>query len=147
MGLIKEFRDFAMRGNVVDMAVGIVIGAGFGKIVSALVEKIVMPLVGLIGGVDFSKYDVVLKEAVTDDKGVITKAAVNLGVGSFITTIIDFVIIAFAIFLVIKLMNAAKARFEKKADEEVTIKACPECKMDIPISATRCGHCTSQVPA
>jgi large conductance mechanosensitive channel len=118
MGLISEFRAFAMRGNVVDMAVGIVIGAGFGKIVSALVEKIVMPLVGLLGGVDFSQYDITLKEAVTDSSGKVTSEAVNLGVGTFVTSIIDFVIIAFAIFLVIKLMNAAKARFEKQEEEK-----------------------------
>jgi large conductance mechanosensitive channel len=118
MGLINEFREFAMKGNVVDMAVGIVIGAGFGKIVSALVEKIVMPLVGLFGGVDFSQYDITLKEAVTDESGKVTSEAVNLGVGTFITTVIDFVIIAFAIFLVIKLMNAAKARFEQQEEEK-----------------------------
>ncbi len=119
MGLVSEFREFAMRGNVVDMAVGIVIGAGFGKIVSALVEKIVMPLVGLLGGVDFSQYDVTLKEAVKDPAtGEVTAEAVNLGIGTFITTIIDFMIVAFAIFLVIKLMNAAKARFEKQEEEK-----------------------------
>ena len=117
MGLIQEFREFAMRGNVVDMAVGIVIGAGFGKIVSALVEKIVMPLVGLLGGVDFSQYDIVMKPAVVEDGKVITEA-VNLGIGTFITTIVDFMIVAFAIFLVIKMMNAAKARFEKKEEEK-----------------------------
>ena len=120
MGLIQEFKDFAMRGNVVDMAVGIVIGAGFGKIVSALVEKIVMPLVGLFGGVDFSQYDIVLKEAEKAEDGTVTAEAVNLGIGTFITTIIDFVIIAFAIFLVIKLMNAAKARFEAEKEEEAS---------------------------
>jgi large conductance mechanosensitive channel len=110
MGLVQEFRDFAMRGNVVDMAVGIVIGAGFGKIVSALVERIVMPLVGMLGGVDFSKYDIQLK-APTE-----TEEAVTLGIGTFVTSIIDFVIIALAIFIVIKLMNAAKARFEKEEE-------------------------------
>jgi large conductance mechanosensitive channel len=113
MGLMKEFRDFAMRGNVVDMAVGIVIGAGFGKIVTALVEKIVMPVVGMIGGIDLSKYDVQLKAAVMDGEKV-AKPAVNLGVGTFMTTILDFIIVAFAIFMVIKIMNTVKAKFEKQ---------------------------------
>jgi large conductance mechanosensitive channel len=120
MSLAKEFRDFAMKGNVVDMAVGIVIGAGFGKIVSTFVEKIVMPLVGLVGGVDFSKYDIVLKEAVTDDAGGVAAEAVNLGFGTFVTTVVDFVIIAFAIFMVVKLMNAAKARFEAEEEKKPT---------------------------
>jgi large conductance mechanosensitive channel len=110
MGLIKEFREFAMRGNVVDLAVGVVIGAAFGKIVSSLVERIVMPVVGMItGGVDLSKYDIVLRERVVEtvNGAVVEKSpAVTLGVGSFLTTVIDFVIIAFAIFLVIKAMNS-----------------------------------------
>jgi large conductance mechanosensitive channel len=107
MGMLQEFRDFAMRGNVVDMAVGVVIGGAFGKIVAAMVEKIIMPLVGMLGGADFSKYDVQLKAADGD------KPAVMLGVGTFVTEIINFIIIAFAIFMAIKLMNTAKARFEK----------------------------------
>ncbi len=110
MGMIQEFKDFAMRGNVVDMAVGVVIGGAFGKIVSSLVEKVIMPIVGMItGGVDFSAYDIPLKAAVMDgDK--IKVPAVNLGLGSFVTTIIDFVIVAFAIFLAVKLMNALKKK-------------------------------------
>lgn len=117
MGLLKEFKEFAMRGNVVDMAVGIVIGGAFGKIVSSLVEKIVMPLVGVLtGGVDLSKYDITLVPAETNEQGEVIKEAVNLGLGSFLTTVIDFVIIAFAIFIVIKLMNAAKARFEEEEE-------------------------------
>ncbi len=103
MSFIKEFKDFAMRGNVVDMAVGIVIGAGFGKIVSALVDGIIMPPLGLvIGGVDFSDLKVTLKEA----EG--TAAAVTLNYGAFLQTVFDFTIIAFAMFLVIKLMNRIK---------------------------------------
>ncbi|MEQ1904673.1 MAG: large conductance mechanosensitive channel protein MscL [Pirellulaceae bacterium] len=112
MGMIQEFKDFAMRGNVVDLAVGVVIGAAFGKIVSSLVEKIIMPIVGMItGGVDFSKYDIALKPAVMEGEKVVTPA-VNLGMGSFVTTIIDFVIVAFAIFLAVKLMNSMKKKQE-----------------------------------
>jgi large conductance mechanosensitive channel len=116
MGLIKEFREFAMRGNVVDLAVGVVIGAAFGKIVSSLVEKIVMPLVGMLtGGVDLSTYDIVLRPRVVETvNGAIVEIspAVTLGIGSFLTTIIDFVIIAFAIFLVIKGMNTLSRKKE-----------------------------------
>lgn len=101
MGMLSEFRQFAMRGNVVDMATGIVIGAAFGKIVSSLVEQIIMPPIGLlIGGIDFSSIKTVLKAAGADGKG-----EVAIQWGAFINTVISFVIIAFAIFLVIKLMN------------------------------------------
>ena len=117
MGLISEFKEFALRGNVVDMAVGIVIGASFGKIVSALVDKVVMPLVGLLGGIDLTGYDIVLKEAVTDADGEITSEAVNLGLGTFLGAVLHFLIVAFAIFMVIKLMNVAKQRFEKEQEE------------------------------
>jgi large conductance mechanosensitive channel len=111
MGLIQEFRDFAMKGNVVDMAVGIVIGAGFSGVVNAFVAKVVMPLVGLMGGVDFSQYDIMLKAAEGE------KPAVMLGVGSFVTALLQFLIVAFAIFMVIKAMNAAKAKFENEKEE------------------------------
>ncbi len=103
MSMISEFKDFAMRGNVVDMAVGIVIGAAFGKIVSSFVSDVLMPPIGLLmGGVDFRDLAFVLKDAVGET------AAVSIRYGSFIQTVIDFVIIAFAIFMVIKAMNAAK---------------------------------------
>jgi large conductance mechanosensitive channel len=109
MGILKEFRAFAMRGNVIDMAVGVVIGASFGKIVSSLVDNVIMPPIGLIiGGVDFSQLKLTLKAAAGDAK------AVTLNYGAFIQTIVDFTIIAFAIFMVIKLMNSAKERLEKK---------------------------------
>ena len=106
MGMIQEFREFAVRGNVVDLAVGVVIGAAFGKIVTALVEKIIMPPIGLlIGGVDFSKWVITLKEAVVDAAGVVTAPAVVIGIGDFINTIIQFTIVAFAIFLAVKVVN------------------------------------------
>jgi large conductance mechanosensitive channel len=107
MGMIKEFKAFAMRGNVVDMAVGIVIGAAFGKIVSSLVADVIMPPVGmLLGRVDFSNLSVTLKEAADG------AAAVTLNYGQFIQTLVDFVIIAWAIFMVVKAMNALKRKEE-----------------------------------
>ncbi len=109
MGMLQEFKEFAMRGNVVDMAVGIVIGAAFGKIVSSFVANVVMPPIGMItGGVDFADKQFVLQEA-DEANGV---AEVVLGYGTFINTVIDFVIIAFAIFMVIKLMNSMKKKEE-----------------------------------
>jgi large conductance mechanosensitive channel len=111
--LIQEFKAFAMRGNVVDMAVGIVIGAAFGKIVSALVANVIMPPIGvLLGNVDFSNLKIILKSAATAGDKVVPEVAI--GYGAFVNTIIDFVIVAFAIFMVIKLMNAAKRKEEAK---------------------------------
>ncbi|NNF42513.1 MAG: large-conductance mechanosensitive channel protein MscL [Phycisphaerales bacterium] len=111
MGMIQEFKEFAMRGNVVDMAVGIVIGAAFGKIVSSFVADVVMPPIGMItGGIDFSEQAITLQEAQVVDGDEV--AAVTINYGAFINTVIDFVIIAFAIFMVIKLMNAAKKKEE-----------------------------------
>lgn len=105
MGMISEFREFAMKGNVVDLAVGVVIGGAFGKIVDALVAKIIMPPVGLlIGGVDFSKIAITLKEASVDAAGKEVPAVV-LGVGDFLNALVQFVILAFAIFLVVKAIN------------------------------------------
>ena len=112
MAMMKEFKEFAMRGNVVDMAVGIVIGAAFGKIVSSFVDDVLMPPIGmLMGGVDFSELSVVLRAA-TDEA-----EAVALNYGMFIQTLIDFVIIAFAIFMVVKAMNNMKKKEEEKPEE------------------------------
>jgi large conductance mechanosensitive channel len=105
MGMISEFKEFAMKGNVVDLAVGVVIGAAFGKIVTTLVDKVIMPPIGLlIGGVDFSKWSLVLKDAAVDAAGKEVPAVV-LGVGEFINSLIQFLIIAFAIFMVVKAIN------------------------------------------
>jgi len=146
----KEFRDFAMRGNVVDMAVGIVIGAAFGKIVSSVVADVLMPPIGLVlGGVDFSNLYLVLKDgkragpylALTDAQ---TAGAVTLNYGLFINQIISFIIVAFALFMVIKAMNRLK--LEKPAPAAApTTKDCPQCAMSIPIAAKRCPHCTSTI--
>ena len=113
MGMIKEFKDFAMRGNVVDMAVGIVIGGAFGKIVSSFVADVLMPPIGiLLGGTDFSSLSLTLQEAIVEG-GEVVKEAVSINYGAFINTVIDFIIIAFAIFMVIKGMNAAKKKEEE----------------------------------
>ena len=110
MGMLSEFKEFAMRGNVIDLAVGVVIGAAFGKIVTALVEKVVMPPIGLlIGGVDFSKWVWTLKEAGVDAAGNVVPA-VGIGIGEFINAIIQFVILAFAVFLVVKAVNRIARR-------------------------------------
>lgn len=113
MSMLKEFKDFAMRGNVVDMAVGIVIGAAFGKIVSSFVADVIMPPLGLlIGGVDFTGLKVIIKDAVLDASGAVTTEAVSINYGTFIQTAIDFIIVAFAIFMVIKAMNSLKKKEE-----------------------------------
>lgn len=106
MGFVQEFKEFAMKGNVVDLAVGVIIGAAFGKIISALVDKILMPAIGMaVGGVDFSNLKIVLAEAAADGKG-----EVAIGYGHFIQTVVDFLIVAFCLFIVIKAMNVAKAK-------------------------------------
>jgi large conductance mechanosensitive channel len=134
MSLIKEFKSFAMRGNVVDMAVGIIIGAAFGKIISSLVSDILMPPIGvLIGGMDFSNLGITVKEAAADH------AAVVIKYGMFINILIDFLIVAFAMFMIIQAVN----RMVKKPETAPAVtKECPECFMVIPINAKRCGHCT-----
>jgi large conductance mechanosensitive channel len=124
MGMLKEFKDFAMRGNVVDLAVGVVIGAAFGKIVTSLVNDVVMPVVGKItGGVDFSELTVPIQAASKTAEGKeIPEVAIRYG--AFINAIVDFAIVAFAIFVVVKMINTARARFDKK--EEAPAAAPPE---------------------
>jgi len=139
MGMLKEFKEFAMRGNVVDMAVGIIIGAAFGKIVSSFVSDVVMPPIGLLlGKVDFSNLAITLKAKTA------TAEAVTLKYGVFINTVLDFVIVAFVIFLMIKQINRFK-REEKAPAAEPTTKECPKCFSVIPIKATRCPNCTSDL--
>ncbi len=139
MGIIKEFKEFAMRGNVVDMAVGIVIGGAFGKIVTSFVNDVIMPPIGiLLGGVDFKDLSVVLKQ------GSDAVPAVVLKYGMFLNTIIDFVIVAFAIFMVVKGMNSMKKKELPKKTEAKT-KECPFCLSVIPIKAIRCAYCTAEI--
>ncbi|MDX1536002.1 MAG: large-conductance mechanosensitive channel protein MscL [Candidatus Spechtbacterales bacterium] len=136
--MLKEFKEFAMKGNVVDMAVGIIIGTAFGKIVSSLVSDVIMPPFGLLlGGVDFADKAFVLKQA-TD-----TASAVSINYGLFINTIINFLIVAFSIFIVIKQMQ----RFKKKEEpvKKPVVKECSYCFSDIPIKAIRCPKCTSKL--
>ncbi len=150
--MLREFKEFAMRGNVVDMAVGIVIGGAFGTIVKSLVDDVLMPPIGLLlGGVDFSDFFVVLKEGAKAAAPYHTLAdakaagAVTLNLGLFVNSVISFTIVAFALFMVVKAMN--KLRMEKKSDApaEPTTKSCPRCCSDIPVQATRCPHCTSDL--
>ena len=144
--MLKEFKEFAMRGNVVDMAVGIIIGAAFGKIVSSFVADIIMPPIGmLLGGVDFSNIFINLGDGEYESLAAAQEAgAATINIGQFFGTVLDFVIVAFAIFMVIKAMNKMKKE-EEAAPEEPTEKECPHCLSSIPIKATRCGHCTSQL--
>lgn len=139
MRMLSEFKSFAMRGNVVDMAVGLVIGVAFGKIVSSLVSDIIMPPIGLLlGNVDFSELALIL-QAKTADADAIT---INYGV--FINTVLDFIIVAFAIFMVIKQLNCLKKKEEAPAADPTT-KECPRCISTISIKATRCPNCTSDL--
>jgi large conductance mechanosensitive channel len=134
MSMLKEFKSFAMRGNVVDMAIGIIIGAAFGKIVSSVVNDVIMPPIGLLlGGVDFSGFVFTLKEASASSPAVLIKY------GTFINTIIDFTIVAFAIFMMIRGLNKMK---NEEIQPAPTSKECPECLMAIPVNAKRCGHCS-----
>jgi len=150
MAMMEEFKKFAMRGNVVDMAVGIIIGGAFGTIVKSLVSDVIMPPVGLLlGGVDFTDMFLVLKEGAAAAPYATLEAAkeagaVTLNVGVFINNIISFLIVAFAVFLLIKGMNSLQ-RQEEEAPAEPTEKECPHCFTQIPIKATRCPHCTSEI--
>jgi large conductance mechanosensitive channel len=148
--MFKEFKEFAMRGNVVDMAVGIVIGAAFGTIVKSFVSDVLMPPIGLLlGGVDFSNLFAVVREgdpmgpyaALADAQAA---GAVTVNYGLFINTVISFLIVAFAVFLVIKSINSMQ-RQEEEAPAEPTTKECPYCMTEIAIAAKRCPNCTSEL--
>ena len=132
-GLVGEFKEFIMRGNVMDMAVGVIIGGAFGTIITSLVEDILTPIIGLIGGnPDFS--------------GI--KIAGGIMIGNFINAILNFLIIGFCLFLVVKAFNAANAKVKEPEEEAApTTKTCPFCKTEISIEATRCPNCTSELPA
>mgnify|MGYP001615628845 FL=1 len=150
--MLKEFKEFAMRGNVVDMAVGIIIGAAFGAIVSSLVADVMTPPIGLLlGNVDFSNLFIVLKEGASigpyASLAEAEKAgAVTINYGVFLNTIINFIIVAFAIFILISNINKLK-RQEKVPPAEPATKECPFCFSTIHIRAIRCGYCTSELKA
>jgi large conductance mechanosensitive channel len=150
--MLKEFKEFAMRGNVVDMAVGIIIGAAFGAIVGSFVADVIMPPIGLLlGKVDFANLLIVLKEgtAAGPDASVAAAqavGAVTLNLGLFINTIINFLIIALAVFMVIRSINRMKKKAEAPAAAPTT-KECPYCFSAVSIKATRCPFCTSNLKA
>jgi large conductance mechanosensitive channel len=137
--MLGEFKRFALKGNVVDMAVGVVIGGAFGKIVSSFLNDVLMPPLGMLtGGVNFSDHKLVLKAASGGAK------AVTVDYGSFLTVVLDFVIVAFAMFMVVKGMNALRPEEPPAPPSE---RPCPQCLMSVPAKATRCGHCSQPIPA
>lgn len=151
MGMVKEFKEFAMRGNVADMAVGIIIGAAFGTIVKSLVTDVIMPPIGLLlGNVDFSNLFVVLKQGIEQAGPYASLAdataagAVTVNYGTFINTIVSFLIVAFSVFLLIRSLNAMK-RKEEVPVAAPTSKECEFCFSTVPVKATRCPHCTSDL--
>lgn len=148
--MLNEFKKFAMRGNVVDMAVGIIIGAAFGAIVKSLVDDLIMPPIGmLLGNVDFSNLYLVLKDGAAAAAPYVSLAeakkagAVTLNYGMFINAVVSFLIVAFSVFVLVRTMNRLKA--EEDVPAEPTTKDCPHCFSVIAIKATRCPHCTSQL--
>jgi large conductance mechanosensitive channel len=146
--MLKEFKEFALRGNVVDMAVGIVIGGAFGTIVKSLVDDVLMPLVGLLlGRVDFSTLMVVLREGKVAGPYATPAAAkaagaVTLNYGLFVNAIISFLIVALAVFFLVRSLNRLKRR---ETPPLPPTKECPRCLSAIPIKATKCAHCTSEL--
>lgn len=144
--MLKEFKEFAMKGNVVDMAIGIIIGAAFGKIVSSIVTDIIMPPIGLLlGKVDFSTLFINLSaESYPSLAAAKAAGAATINYGLFLNTVIDFIIVAFVIFLLIRQMNRLK-RQPAPAPAVPTTKECPHCFSTIPIKATRCPNCTSEL--
>jgi large conductance mechanosensitive channel len=145
--MLKEFKEFAIKGNAVDMAVGIIIGAAFGSIITSLVKDIIMPPISLMtGGLDWSNKFVVLRDA--PGGGVFTTAAdaakagaITWNYGAFVTLVVNFLIVAFCIFLLVRAIN----NMRKPGAAEPVSKECPFCSMNIPIKATRCPHCTSEM--
>lgn len=144
--MLKEFKEFALKGNVTDLAIGVIIGAAFGSIVTSLVDDIIMPLIGLLtGGINFTDYFISFDGveystlAQAQDAG-----AATLNYGQFFGIVLNFIIIAFSIFIAIRWINKSKKE-EVVVEEEPTVKNCVFCKTEIPIEATRCPHCTSQL--
>jgi len=145
--MLKEFREFAMRGNVLDMAVGIIIGAAFGKIVGSLVNDLIMPPIGvLLGGVDFSEIYLNLSGGTFASLAAAKEAgAATINFGVFVNTVLNFLIVAFAIFILIRGVNRLKRKEEAAPPPTPTTRDCPHCLSSIPLKATRCAHCTSQL--
>ncbi|WP_025715763.1 large conductance mechanosensitive channel protein MscL [Paenibacillus sp. 1-18] len=152
-GFIKEFKEFAVRGNVIDLAVGVIIGGAFGKIVTSVVNDIIMPPIGkLLGGVDFADlYYAIGANPYNGDNTRMTLAQAKeagiavMAFGQFFNVLLDFMIVAFCVFLLVKGINMLKRKEEEKPPQEKTIKECPHCLSEIPVAATRCAHCTSKL--
>jgi large conductance mechanosensitive channel len=149
--MFREFKEFAVKGNVVDMAVGIIIGAAFGAIVKSLVDDVIMPPIGLVlGNVDFSNLYLLLRDgAVAGPYASLAEAkkagAVTLNYGLFINAVVSFTIVAFAVFLLVRAINRLKRQVEAPAAAEPATKECPYCCSAVPVKATRCPHCTSEL--
>lgn len=154
--ILSEFKKFAMRGNVMDMAVGIIIGAAFGKIVDSLVKDIIMPPLGiLLGRIDFANFFVVLKHGVQAGPyeslaAANAAGAVTMNIGTFLNTVISFLIVAFAVFMLIKTMNTLQAKLDKEEQTQEKaaaplMKECPYCCSSIPAKAVKCPNCTSKL--
>jgi large conductance mechanosensitive channel len=148
MKIWKEFKEFAVKGNAVDLAVGVIIGAAFGSIVSSLVKDVIMPPVSLLtGGLDFSNKFVILRAAKDGSTAFNTPAdatkvgAITWNYGNFVTLMINFLVVAGAVFLLVRLINKIREPAEKEPDK----KECPECAMSIPFKAKRCPHCTAEL--
>jgi large conductance mechanosensitive channel len=144
--MLKGFKEFALRGNVVDLAIGIIIGGAFGQIVTSFVNDILMPPIGLLlGNVDFSNLFINLSGGRFDSLAAAQEAgAATINYGLFISSVIDFLIVAFAIFLLVRQINRLQRR-EEEGPAEPTTKECPYCLSTIPLEATRCPHCTSEL--
>ena len=148
--MLKEFKEFAVKGNAIDLAVGVIIGASFGAIVSSLVKDILTPPIGLItGGLDFSNKFLILKDApdgafFATPADAVKAGAITWNYGAFISAVINFVIVAFCIFLMVRTLNQMK---RPRPDAPPVSKDCPACHMTIPVKATRCPHCTSEIVA
>ena len=136
MGIIKEFKEFISRGNVIDLAVGVIIGGAFTGIVTSLNEDIITPVLGMFGGVDFSNLKLTLGLA---------KNAPVLTYGNFLTAVINFLITAAVVFLLVKVINNITKKMSPKEEAKITTKVCPYCKTEIPVDAVRCPHCTTKL--
>ena len=149
--MLKEFREFIMRGNVIDLAVGVIIGAAFGGVVTSLVNDVIMPPIGLaLGQVDFKDLFVLLKEGTTPGPYATVAAAkaagaVTLNWGAFVNTVINFLIVGFAIFMIVRAVN--KIHKKPEPAPAAPTKECPYCLSSVPLKATRCAHCTSELKA
>lgn len=146
---LKEFKEFAMRGNVLDMAIGVIIATAFGKITTALINDVLMPAISwMVGARDMTALNIVVRDAVIGADGEVIKEAITLGFGTLISTVVDFILVALVVFIIIKTINKTHEKFGKKEEEAAaapTTKICPFCKSEISIEATRCPHCTSKL--